>query len=286
MDDNQKTIISYIDFIKRYPREHKYFSLDEGRKFIVDGNRIKMLPTEYAKHYTKNEFFVSIDPDNKKVIFYAFDLESIGSKNKINEDMGYFEWDRVVDQIYTFLSLHLKELTTATTPYTDIVEKNKQSSNSSSSEWKPPTTTPSQPYNSNGYGSYANSGYNYNSSSYKEREAFCSKITDLLKENHTSNAIDHISTTIIKMCEDKKFDDIDSVLRWITFDKLNIPTMLTLLSATRGADHLLKERKDFFGKVRNHIIKIKPTKAEYILRNLEPGKEYKDVVKYEAAEKK
>lgn len=298
-NENQEKIINYIDFIKKHPRELKYFSFDEGRKFIVDGNKIKMLPTEYAKYYNKDEFYISVDPDKQKVIYYAFDVEDYTSNKHKDEHLGYFEWDKVSEQIYAFLTLHLKELTTSSTPYTDITEKKGGSTTSHGSQAM--TRYQSDPRHNSDYpnmgsgfsggrgttpsGVYSGVGSSNYSTNYREREAFCNKITDLLKEYKTSVAIDAINSHVKKMCEDKKFDDLDSILRWITFDKLNIPTMIALLDTTRGADHLLKERKDFFGKVKTHLTKINPARAEFILRNMEPGKEYKNVVKYEAKAK-
>jgi len=284
-------IINYIDFILKHPRELKYFSFDEGRTFIVDGNRIKMLPTEYAKFYQRDEFYISVDPDAKKVIYYAFDVENYTSDEHVNDSLGFFEWDKVSEQILTFLSLHLKELTTSTTPYTDIAEK-KTSTSSSSSSHSRGTEAMARCHNSDypysgstgtysGVGSSSTTRYNY-SNSYKEREVFNSKLTDLMKECKTAAAIDHIKENISKMCEEKKFENVDDILRWITFDKLNIPIMLTFLDLTRGADHILKQRKEFYDKVKNHLMKIKPARAGHILRNMEPGKEYKNVVKYEA----
>jgi hypothetical protein len=297
-DDNQDKIIGYIDYIQKHPKELKYFSFDEGRKFIVDGNKIKMLPTEYAKYYQKDEFYISVDPDKRKVIYYAFDVEDYTTNKHKDESLGFFEWDKVSEQIFSFLTLHLKELTTATTPYSDIVEKKTGTTTSSSSHGSQamshydarrfdsdyPTSGFSGGHNHNrGFDNSRSSSSTSNwNNSYREREAFCNKVTDLCKDCKTSLAIDHINTQVKKLCEEKKFEDLDNILRWITFDKLNIPTMIALLDTTRGADHILKERKEFFGKVKTHLMKIKPARAEHILRNTEPGKEYKDVVKYQA----
>ena len=268
--DVQQRIIQYIDFIKRQPREQKYFSFDDGRAFFVDGNKIKMLPPEYAKYYNHDEFYLKIEPDVKKIMYYAFNVDSYQSTENIDEDLGYFDWDKVSEQIYTFLTLHLKELSTSSTPLVDISEKKESTPSSYSSSH--PTYDTSRSYSDTTY--YA---------AYKERDAFCNKLTDLLKASKTSIAVDHISNNIKKMCEDKKFDDLDMLLRWITFDKLNVPAMIALLNATRGADHLLKERKEFFGKVKTYLMKIKPARAEFLLRDLEPGKKYKNIVVYENA---
>jgi hypothetical protein len=284
-DNHQEKIINYIDFIKKHPRELKYFSFDEGRRFIVDGNKIKMLPIEYSKYYNRDEFYICVDPDQKKIIYYAFDVVNYTSNEHTNDSLGYFDWDKVSNQVYAFLTLHLKELTTSSTPYHDVVEKKGGSTSSGSQAMTRYRSDSDFPNAGRGFGertTTTTTSSSYSFSSYKERDAFCTKITDYLKENKTSIAIDHINNHIKKMCEEKKFDDLDYILRWITFDKLNIPTMIAFLDTTRGADHLLKERKDFYGKVKGHLMKIKPTLAGHILRNLEPGKEYKNVVKYEA----
>src|ERR1700722_11027024 len=108
-EDRQPKILGYVDYIKKNFREQKYFAFDTGRKFIVDGKKIKMLPTEYSKLAKKTEFYINVDPDVKKVIYYAFDLDDCSEKVKKDEMLGNFEWDKVVEQIYSFLTLHLKE---------------------------------------------------------------------------------------------------------------------------------------------------------------------------------
>jgi len=127
----------------------------------------------------------------------------------------------------------------------------------------------------NAYGSsYASpnntSQFTYGTPSYKEREAFYDKLNSLLKENKSTQAMDHISTHLNKMCEEKRFEDLDVLLRLITFDKLNVPAMLNILDATKAFDNSLKARSEFFGKVKIYLKKIKPIKSDDLLKGLEP----------------
>lgn len=260
--NNYEKILNYIKIIQRKPKKDiKFFYFDDGIKFIVDGNRLKLLPLNLHKYYTKDEFYVHVNPQEKKIMFYAYNINNYLEEKHIDEDEGYIEWDEIEDCIYNFFVLNIKELADSATPYIDVQEPNKPATNShiSQSTYTPYTNTNN--YNNYGYGSTA----------YKEREAFFDKLWDLLKKNRSAQAMDHISNQIGKMREDKKFEDLDCMFRIISFDKLSIPTMLGLLSETNAIDTELKNRKDFFDKVKNHIAKVKPSRVAQMLNKLSPA---------------
>lgn len=306
MSDFYTKILGYLDYIKRKPKESKFFYFDKGRSFIVDGNKLKLLPLAYAKHYQKNEFYVHVDTDKKQIMYYSYDVSDMIADTHTNGEEGFFDWEQVESCVYNFLTLHMKELTDASLPYTDIAKGTSEPSTSFSGSNSSSSNGNGKNF-SNGYQGYSNhghgyhntnhnsnnySGNNYNSNyypkygteDYKEREAFNEKLTALLKDNKTSNAIDHIQTSLEKMFKNKKFQNVDSILRLMSIEKFNLPIMMTILDVTRGADHVLKERKDFYNKVKTQLTKIKitPARADRILRDMEPGKEYKGVEKYES----
>lgn len=89
-------------------RHCKFFSFDEGLKFIVDGNRIKLLPLKHSALYQKDEFWIHVSPEKKRVLYYAYDMS--GNKH-VNEVDGHMEWDEVEDCIYNFLVMNIKDIT-------------------------------------------------------------------------------------------------------------------------------------------------------------------------------
>jgi len=269
--DVHKKILAYVDLIQRKPKKDiKFFYFDDGKKFIVDGNRLKLLPFEFHQFYTKDEFFIHVNPIEKRVMYYAYDIKDFLDNRHINEEEGYMSWDQVADCIYNFFVICVKDLTDIVAPYEEAVNGKPIANSSSTTRQHSSYTYDHGNYNHTSH--YNSSPHGYGTSAYKEREAFCEKLWALLKENKTSHAMDHIGATLGKMCDDKKFDELDSLLRLINFDKLSITTMLGVLDATAKADEHLKARKDFFDKVRTHLTKIKPARAKDILRNLEPGK--------------
>jgi hypothetical protein len=267
-ETNHQRILSYIDLIQRKPnKDVKFFNFDDGKKFIIDGTKLKLLPFEHHHLYTKNEFYVHVNVIDKKVMYYAYDIVDYINGKKANEEEGHMKWDDLETCIYNFFVMNIKELADTVAPYVDVIDKTKSYITPSKSYITPSTTTypgyTGQNYNSG----YYDGPHSYGSPAYKAREAFFDKLWALLKESKTSVAMDLVNEHIGKMCEEKKFEELDILLRMITFDKLNIPTMLGLLSATSAYDKLLKARSEFFDKVKTHITKIKPSRVDDILRS-------------------
>lgn len=274
-NDVHKRILTYIDLIQRKPKKDlKFFYFDDGKKFIVDGNRLKLLPFDYHQFYTKDEFYIHVNPIEKRIMYYAYDIKDFMDNRHVNEEEGYMNWEDVEDCIYNFFVLSIKELTDAVAPYVEVQEK---SSSTSITRHNSSTYDHTHGHHGGHTSHYSSSPHGYGTPAYKEREAFFDKLWAMLKENRSTQAMDLIGTTIGKMCEDKKFEELDALFRAISFDKLSIPTMLRLLDATTVADEHLKARKDFFDKVKTHLTKTKPARVQDILRNMEPGKAVKNV---------
>lgn len=287
MPTKLEQIKNYIDFIKNKPKETKWFFLDadKQRVFVVSGHRLKLLPLEYAKYYKNEEFFVQVNPDEKKVMYYAWDEQFVagkGAEEHTNTSEGFMDWDKVEDSICAFLTHNLKDLTTSSTPFADMDKKPAPYSEMG----KVPTSEPLSTYrrdtnvssikdwrdNGSGY-SYYKPDYGYNSAEYKEKDAFVNTLTSYIKEGKTTTAIDFISTKFDQLNTDKRFDMIDSILTSISFsfDKLNIQMMITLLRKTREAEPELKRRKEFTEKVKTHLTKISAVRAAHIVDEIEAG---------------
>lgn len=254
---NYNKIHDFLDKIKVHPkRDVKYFFIDDGKKFIVMGDKLKSLPLTYHAYYTKDEFYIHVDAINKTIQYYAFDIKDYNSGERINEATGTMPWSKEIEEcIYNFFALNIKELSSSTFPY------------SGAGNYQQP------PYHSNALPPYKppmwqNESYSgYGSSTYKDREAFCDKINDLLKQCKTAQATDYIIDNLNKMKEDKKLTTIDDILRLISFDKLNIATMLTILETTKSIEGL-KDRGFFFDKVKTHLVKLKQSRVDMVLKRV------------------
>jgi hypothetical protein len=276
-------IINYIKLVQDKPKLGcEFFYFDYNKRFVVSGDKLKIKPKTYQDLYLKDECYIHVDPDLRRVIYYGFDIENFITGKRINEVEGVIEWDQAVeDIIYNFFVMNIKDLSSSVVPYMDAhSDKETKKNNFSSFGSAPFGSAPSQ----SGYVPPAN--YNNQSSGfishYREREAFTEKLFARLKANETAVAMDYIDEEVGKFLTSKKFTCVDDMLRFIAMDKLTIPAMIEILSATRGADHILKDRTLFFNKVKDYIAKVKPSKVEHLLGALAPGKEYAGVAKYAA----
>lgn len=267
---------NYLDICKKNPKKDvKFFMFDEEESFIVEGVKLRLLPFKYHHLYEKDEFYVHISLKEKEIIYYAFDVGDFIKENRIKEESGFMIWSDLEDCIFNFFVLNIKEMTSSSTPYADVLEPNNikriadYKDPRALSAHKPFATMPS----SHRSGAHSHSSYvsetGYGTQAYKDREAFFDKLWPMIKESKTSRAIDFIDEHIGKMCEEKKFEELNMLIDRITFDKLNIPTMLTILSKTNETKDVLKARKEFYGKVKNHITKLKPSRASMILKEIE-----------------
>jgi hypothetical protein len=262
-------IHNFLDIIKQNPKKDvNYFFFDENKRFIVLGEKLKSLPAPYHKHYTREEFYVHVDIINRRIQFYVFDIKDYMTGERINESGGTIIWCKEIeDSIYNFFALHIKELSSATYPYSGVADNKPKLTQSYSGIADNKPTQSYAPYTKTYEpSSYTNTSY-YGSPAYKEREAFFDKINELLKYNKTAQATDYIFNTLNKMGEEKKLNIIDDIFRVIAFDKLNIPTMVSILEATKSIEGL-KDRGLFFGKVKTHIQKLKPNKVDMVLKRV------------------
>ena len=295
MPNRLDLIKDYIDYIKRSPKEMKWFFIDNKhpRAFVMSGHRLKLLPLEYAKYYNSEEFYVHVNVDNQDVMYCAWDesfVAHIGGEEHTNQSEGHMDWHKVEDTICNFLTTNMKELTTATTPFADMAKLRTPYSEmgkipgtgdgeiSDRSNYRPMhgpmqhRTVDRAPTEKtdNVYYSYK-PDFAYGSAEYKERDAFVNQITSFMKDGKTTSAIESISDTFEHLNNEKRFTMMDSILTNLTFDKLNIPTIIALLRKTREADVDLKKRKDFSEKVKTHLVKIRATRASAIVAEIESG---------------
>lgn len=273
MSDNYSRIVSFVNTIYNHPKKTDFFMFNEGKQFILDGKRLKLLPSKYSYLPQKDDFYLCIDPLAKKVLFYAYDITyEVGGNEptRINEEEGEIPWNDVEDNIYSFFVSNSYNLTTAISPH-----------NSSSSSTPIHNKWPVTPHHSHrghddwdNYGeiynrnNYGGGEFAYGTDKYKQKEAFCDKLYGFVKNNQTSLATDFVKEAIEQMEKDGKTDIVNHILGNITFDKLDIPVMLELLSVTQPNETKLKSRKDFFDKVQTHVQKIKPNKAQSLLQSL------------------
>jgi hypothetical protein len=306
MHNKLDLIKNYIDYIKRKPKEMKWFFLDseKPRSFVVSGHRLKLLPLEYAIQYQKEEFYVHVNPDEQKVMFCAWDenyVEAKHTEEHINQSEGFMEWDKVEEIICNFLSNSMRELTTATTPFSDMgklrapppysemghkpkpgfgigggEEAEKYGTHTQPTTYGPtPLRRSDDKYCENHYADYYSAhrtDYVFGSPEYKEKEAFTNKLTSYMKEGRTTTAIDTIVDTFDKLNQEKRYTMMDSILGSLNtfgWDKLNVPTMLALLRSSRVATDELKKRKEFSEKVKSHIAKLRMTRAQAIVEQIE-----------------
>lgn len=253
-------ILNYISLIKREPKKASFFLFDAEKKiFVVEGCMIKLLPSKYDILYKKNEFYIQFSYGEKAALYYAFDnvVFDDGDIAHANQEEGYIPWDDIEDNVYNFLALNIKELTNVAMPHMEA-----DSIGKSQTTYSPPTNVRNPPaFGSTNYGLFSNN--------WKERDAFTDKLFEHLKNNRTTLAVDHIDSFYHKMITDQKFDDMDILFRSISFEKLNVPTMIRILTATDKANAFCKDRVLFFNKVKDHIKKLRPIKIN-LLKSLEP----------------
>ena len=278
MSDNYNRIICLVNTVYSNPKKNDFFMFNEGKQFIVDGKRLKLLPTKYNHLPQKDDFYLCIDPLAKKILYYAYDITyEVGDNEptRVSEVEGEIPWDDLEDQIFAFFVSNSYHLTTSISPHGGSSTSNTASSNH---QWTRPHT-PHHAHHSefsdydhdfydHGRSNQYNGEFSYGTEKYKQKEAFFDKVYGFVKSNQTSFATDFIKETVEQMEKDGKTDIVNHILGNITFDKLDIPVMLGLLEATQPNEANLRSRKDFFDKVQAHINKIKPNKAQAILQPL------------------
>jgi hypothetical protein len=270
---NYQRILNFIDMIKKKPKKDvKYFFLDEGRRFVIDGTKLRLLPIYYHKYYVRHEFYVHIDPVCRRVQYYAFDRTSLTDSKRTSEAAGSIPWDKEVENsIYNFFVSNIRDLTSE--PYT-YSETKPLAPSGNPKTFQNPTTHHHAANGYAGHNEYSNSytGYktysSYGSPDYKLRESFLDKLRDLQKDNLTTKTIDFISDNIATMRQENKTNVIDDILHAVYFGKMPIPVILGLVSATKGIEDS-KEWTGFLKKVKDHITKVNPRRASMVLKGIE-----------------
>jgi hypothetical protein len=271
-DDEYSDIKAWLKVIASNKKRSKIFYAESEDAFIADGKLFKMLPAEYSKYATFDEFYVHVNVKNKEVLYHAWNIENFDELRRSTIEDGVFEWGKVESVILSFLTTNITKLSYSASTVSQGTSASAGSHNSTRTH----TQFPQQ------YGPpYKPSSYSYNEADYKERDAARDKFVALIKQNKTGAAVELVQETIIKLCEAKKFGSLDLFIISLPVETMNIPSMLSVLKATRGADHLLKDRRPFFVKVKERMSKSgKLNKMLYLLDEVEPGKEYAGVTKY------
>ena len=280
MTTNYQRILNFIELIQRKPKKDvKFFFFDKGKIFIVDGKMVKLLPLEYQKLASKDEFYLHINPEEKKIMYWAYNIKDFIEAKPIETEEGYIEWDKAENPIYNFFVTNIKKLSESSMPYSEVSGTKTSSpvsgyvnkDHNAGDSFMSGSTNKGSSYS--GSSNYNSSYSDWNSASYKEREAFFDKLKSLIKENRTTFAIDLIDDQIGKMKAENRFDDINTIFNRIWMESLSTSTMIELLRVTAGDDGKIKERKGFYEKVKIHLGKmnIKPERQNKVLKNLMPA---------------
>jgi hypothetical protein len=268
-DDHYSDIKSWLKVINTNKKRSKIFYAEGDDEFIADGKLFKMIPTEYCKYATFDEFYLHVNVKTKEILFQAWNIENFDELRRSAIESGVLDWEKMEFSVLTFITTNISKLS-----YTSSALKSH-----SSSSHNPVTTHTTYPQQYSP--PYKPPVSLYNESEYKEREAIREKFAALIKQNKTGLAIEHIESAIIKMCESKKFSGLDLFLTALPVENMNIPAMFSILKVTRGADHILRDRRSFFEKVKSRLSKTgKLNKMISKLNAVEPGKEYAGVTKY------
>src|ERR1019366_2016773 len=265
-DDHYSDIKSWLKVINTNKKRSKIFYAEGDDEFIADGKLFKMIPTEYCKYATFDEFYLHVNVKTKEILFQAWNIENFDELRRSAIESGVLDWEKMEFSVLTFITTNISKLS-----YTSSALKSH-----SSSSHNPVTTHTTYPQQYSP--PYKPPVSLYNESEYKEREAIREKFAALIKQNRTGLAIEQIESAIIKMCESKKFSGLDLFLTALPVENMNIPAMFSILKVTRGADHILRDRRSFFEKVKSRLSKTgKLNKMISKLNAVEPGKEYAGV---------
>jgi hypothetical protein len=270
-DDHYSDIKNWLKVINTNKKRSKIFYAEGDDEFMADGKLFKMIPSEYCKYATFDEFYLHINVKTKEILFQAWNIENFDELRRSTIESGVLNWEKMEFSVLTFITTNISKLS-----YTSGALKNHFPMNGSVTTH---TTYPQQqPYS---YKPYVPPVSIYNDGDYKEREVIREKFTALVKQNKTGLAVELLESAITKMCENKKFSGLDLFLTALPTEYMNIPAMFSVLKVTCGADHILRDRRGFFEKVKSRLSKTgKLNKMLDKLNEVEPGKEYVGITKY------
>jgi len=270
-DDHYSDIQNWLKVINTNKKRSKIFYAEGDDEFMADGKLFKMIPSEYCKYATFDEFYLHINVKTKEILFQAWNIENFDELRRSTIESGVLNWEKMEFSVLTFITTNISKLS-----YTSGALKNHFPMNGSVTTH---TTYPQQqPYS---HKPYVPPVSIYNDGDYKEREVIREKFTALVKQNKTGLAVELLESAITKMCENKKFSGLDLFLTALPTEYMNIPAMFSVLKVTCGADHILRDRRGFFEKVKSRLSKTgKLNKMLDKLNEVEPGKEYVGITKY------
>lgn len=258
-------IIKYLELIEAKPKKDSKIFLFEGsgKKFIVDGKHVKMLPHEYTYLYQREEFWIMVDPVLQYALFYAWDSEgyvttSVGRTNEIGDKM---DWDKIETPIYNFFVVNIDNLSDSLTTFEDMAGV-QQKTGKYIQQLSPSYNTPR--------GSMANGNYNnfgikqspapftYDTVEYKNRQIFNDKLSSFINSNRITKCVDLINDTFTSFKNDKKFSDIDFYIKGMSVsDKIPALMLLAVLDQTQDICASLSEITGFSSKIKERFKQAK-----------------------------
>jgi hypothetical protein len=280
---NYQQIVKFLEHIDAHkPKVFPKYYYPKGELIcVINADKMFDLPAKLAKYKQHDEFYIQFNANDKTVLFYAFDIREFTTGEWCNEEVGGIDWDEIEHSFLRFLSMNLRDLSTSSNPYTDIMEASGDSCPIVSGKSEKPAVSRTPNYGphlnqgtwGNHYGHsrgryrHTENVYSGGSETFKERSAFTDKLEVIMREHKTSAASDFIVESMRKFIDDKKFDLIDAMLRFMFTDKMNITTMKTMLVCTRECGNL-KGRQEFMDKFKLRISKLKPKLAEVVMRDV------------------
>jgi hypothetical protein len=274
-------IVKFLEHIgshrpKKFP---KFFYYKSDLVCLVLANKMFDLPIVLNRYKNHDHLFIQFDANEKTALFYAFDIREYTTGEHCNEEHGAIDWNTIENSFMRFLNMNLKELSSSSMPYSDVAGTTGKTSTVKTESQKTYGPTPAPMYehvygHHRGYRRYAahgqqsNYGYNFNSDTYKQRCAFTDKLEAYSKEYKTSAATEFISVEMSKLIEDKNYDVIDAIFRYVFIDKMNLLTMRAMLSSTSSLTKS-RGRDEFLEKFKTYVNKVKPSMANGILKGIE-----------------
>lgn len=78
-----------------------------------------------------------------------------------------------------------------------------------------------------------------------------------------------IFNEIDDLCLNGEFSEVDNILKEVDVTKLNISNMVAFLAITLQARNFLKERINYFKRVKSRLEEIDPERIDNLLKGLE-----------------
>jgi hypothetical protein len=277
MSSKYESILHHCKVITSKPSfKTNFFFLDEHcRMMMIDANRIVNVPFTMDFMMKKDRCWIFVDLENTlKVRVYSYNV-SDESKNLFTDEAEMaLPFSSLEDQILKFLSVNLPHLCEHVNPTLELEKLVKQdlcrSPYSTENNYRPRHRVEPYYQSSGSHSSYHDTSFNWNNE-YREREDLLNPLYDLIKNFKTGNAIDYIDQKFPAVLQNKdKVSLVNSIFRMIAMEKLDVMTMLAIVRVSYGTDDLFFERKDFIKKVKQHLEKLRASRADRLFNSAKP----------------